>query len=719
MQRQLDVRPKIPPRIVDPGPEPLDDEIDLFAVVRTLWRGKVVIIACMLIVMLIAGYYAFMVAVPTYRATAQMALQLRQENVVDFESVLSGVSSDQASINTEMEVIRSRALITQLVAQLALHEDPEFNRFLRPTEVLSFGIIKAWIRGWIPGQAPATGPAPTQDDQLINVVDNVRDAISTSIGRQSYVFTIAAVTQSPAKSALIANALAALYRDDQIAVKVEATENAAIWLSDRVSELQMELEAQQAEINELRTRNALISVEALAALNTQAVETAAALEVAEVAFARSEAQVVAMEAVPVDNLPERAEAAGDAQLQALALAAARGDDTARTRFDRRFEQVLLQTTGERDRARIVATELQAQSVRIAAQYDGQSSQLSAIQQLERETEATRVLYETFLNRLKETTVQVGVHQADSRILSAATPGQLVAPRKTRIIALAMIIGLILGAGLTLLREMMQNTYRTAADLERQTGVTVVGQIPRIPARARSDTIAYLANKPTSAAAEAIRNLRTSVLLSNIDNPPKVIVSTSSIPGEGKTTLAIALAQNLAGLQKRVILIEGDIRRRTFTNYFPLAKGQPGILSVIARRVPLADSVWRDPILGIDVLMGEKSSINAADVFSSDSFQTLLQDMRASYDYIIIDTPPVLVVPDARVIAPLADAVVYVVNWDSTTKTQVAEGIKQLRSVNVHVTGLVLSQINARQMRRYGYGTYYGAYSRYASGYYDG
>lgn len=696
------------------------DEIDLLAMVRTLWRGKFIIAACMFLALVVAGYYAFGVAVPTYRATAQMSLEIRQESVVDVESVLSGMSSDRASMNTEMEVIRSRELVGMLVDELDLIADPEFNAALRPPEGFSLNTLRAWVRGFIPGQTPSAEPALPVSERTERdaVIDAVRNAIATSIGRDSYVFTIAVTTQNANKSAVMANTLARLYRDDQIRLKVDATEAAAVWLADRVSELEVELEASQTQINDLRTQEALISPEALAALDAQAVTVNADLQAAELSLARAEERVTALDAALAQGFAERAAAAADSQLLALATLAAGGDAQAVQRFDRRYDQLRQQEAGQRDRAREAVMVLRDRATTIAAQYEQQSASLIRIQQLQRESEATRVLYETFLTRLKETSVQVGVHQADSRILSEATPGEIVAPRKTRILMLALILGAIAGSGIVLLREFMQNSFRTADDLERQTGIAVVGQVPRIPAKTRPETIGYLADKPTSAAAEAIRNLRTSVLLSNVDRPPQVILLTSSIPGEGKTTLSIALAQNLAGLEKRVILIEGDIRRRTFTAYFPDAAKNAGLLSVISRRVPLTEAVFRHPTLKVDVLMGEKSSINAADVFSSESFRDLLAELRASYDYVIIDTPPVLVVPDARVIAPMADAVIYSVNWDRTTRTQVDEGLKQLRTVNVHVTGLVLSQIDPRGMKRYGYGNYYGAYSRYAKGYYD-
>ncbi|MFC6639635.1 CpsD/CapB family tyrosine-protein kinase [Sulfitobacter sediminilitoris] len=236
-------------------------------------------------------------------------------------------------------------------------------------------------------------------------------------------------------------------------------------------------------------------------------------------------------------------------------------------------------------------------------------------------------------------------------------------------------------------------------------------MPAIPARRRKNVLKYFVDKPTSAAAEAIRNLRTSVLLSNIDNPPKVIMSTSSIPQEGKTTQSMALALNLTGLGKRVLLIEGDIRRRIFSQYFELPNTN-GLLSVLAGNLSLQDAVIRIDALGADVLIGEKAKTIAADIFSSERFAMLLETAREQYDYIIIDTPPVLAVPDARIIGRHVDAIIYTVKWDSTSHRQVREGLKAFEDVNLRVSGLVLGQINARGMKRYGYGDSYGAYHAY-------
>lgn len=384
-------------------------------------------------------------------------------------------------------------------------------------------------------------------------------------------------------------------------------------------------------------------------------------------------------------------------------------------FDARFKQVTERALLEQDRAINQIEALQSTVLLQKNKIERQSGDLVELQQLQREAEASRLIYEFFLGRLKETSVQQGIQQADSRVISqAVVPRAPSAPRKSMILALSMMLGLMLGAGLILGRELSQNTFRESAQLEKHTGYTVIGQIPSIPARRRKTVLQYLTDKPTSAAAEAIRNLRTSILLSDIDNPPQVIMSTSSMPGEGKTTQSLAIAQNLTGLGKKVLLIEGDIRRRVFAEYFDI-KDKNGLLSVLSGDVKLEDAVVHDPSLKADILIGEKTKTNAADIFSSDRFRHLLKDARTKYDYIIIDTPPVNIVPDARVIGQSVDAVIYTVKWDSTTHRSVQDGLRALENVNVRVAGLVLSQINMRGMKRYGYGDTYGSYG---SGYYD-
>jgi len=691
-----------------------DDEIDLMELVRVLWRGKWTIALLTALAMLVGGYYGFVVAEPRYRASAQLTLEVRSAQVVDIESVISGVSTEQAALNTELEILLSRRLLGKLVDRLDLVSDPEFNPELSPPSGLAriIGAISALMPA-AEGGEPAAPKSPRDA-----TIDNLQDALSASVKRDTYVYTIAATTGDPEKSALIVNTLAEIYIDEQISVKFEATEQAVAWLSARVTDLENDLRTKEEALKAARSETDLISLEALEGLNLQAKDLRDRLQEMQGEAGRADETIERLRALSEGgDRAAAAEATGDATLRQLLGAIAEGDGGAARLFDQRLETLATRARAERARLGNQIAALALSYQRLQERIERQSTDLVRIQQMEREVETTRTLYETFLTRLKETTVQRGLQQADSRVLSDAIPGEKVAPRTMLIVALSMVLGAMAGAAVVIARQFLHNTFRSAEELEAATGVPVIGQIPAFPIKKRRELIGYLRDKPTSAATEAVRNLRTSILLSDIDAPPKVIMSTSALPGEGKTTQSLSLTQNLAGLGKSVLLIEGDIRRRTFGEYFE-TRPQGGVIAALAGEVPLSDIVFHDRRLGADVLMGEKSRANAADIFSSDRFRDFLKEARQAYDYVIIDTPPVLVVPDARVIGQHVDAIVFTVAWDSTVRGQVIAALREFESVNLRVAGLVLAQIDPRGMRRYGYGGKYGAYASYGRAYYE-
>lgn len=691
------------------------DEIDFIELFTTLWRGKWLIVAVAVLFVAIGSFYAFRVAVPKYTSTASIALQLNVETFVDIESVVSGVSKEDTSMNTELHVIRSRGLLEKLVNKLNLVDDPEFNEAIRAEPTFSpsrlFGSMKTFISG-------NEDPKPA-DSELTSTVTAAREAISAVLVRNTYIFDISATTTDPEKSKLIANTLADLYIADQVETKFQATEQAVTWLSEKVTELEIEIRKQENDIKVLRSNTELMGEESLQALNRQLIDVRDRLNETRADLALSETRLGKIDEFrQSDNLEALVNLLGDPTLRRIYSQLGTADSSSNKLFDDRLSLLAAreQTAVARLEQQIVA--LQDAVERQQRSIEVQSADFVQLQELERQIEATKILYETFLTRLKETTVQRGLQQADSRVLSEALLGRYVEPKKPLILMLSAILGVMVGSGIVLLKQFVHSGFRTAEELEQYVDLPILGQIPKMDFSKRDQLIDYLNTKSTSAASEAVRNLRTSVLLSNIDTPPKVIMSTSSVPGEGKTTQAISLAHNLAGMDKKVLLIEGDIRRRTFNEYLDGSGKRGGILSAMAGNAQLEDLIIRDSRMNVDILMGEKSSVNAADIFASEKFKHFIDDVRSRYDIVIIDTPPVLVVPDARLIGQFVDAIIFTVAWDRTTKAQIAESIRQFATANLSLTGLVLSQIDPKGMRRYGYGGRYGAYAAYGEGYYD-
>lgn len=714
MNRQLPDQSMITARAL--ATEDADTQLDFFAFTGTLWRGKWWIALTTAVFMLIGVFYAFSIT-PIYRATSVVMLETRQEQVVNIESVAGGLSADTAIINSEVEVLRSRELLGRVVDELDLVNDPEFNGALREPGAIA-GLMATMRRrlNALFGDASEVGRVDGEA-QAMAARERVINALlgNTSIRNVplSLVFQITVQSNSPAKAAVIADMIAEKYIGRQLQDKQDATEEATEWLTGRVADLEAEVETAEARVNEFSSTTDLISRESLLAQERQMKDLRTRIEDLSAEEAKSIALIERLEAAQTPE--EKAEAAGTAELWEL-LGRVDTPEAAQT-FDRHFEQLLSRARTDLLRVRNQTETLRTSLEKAAVQVERQSADFIQLQQLQRESEASRLLYEHFLTRLKETSAQQGIQQADSSLLSwAVIPTGPSEPRKSLIALMAALLGLVGGAGLILVREARQHTFRTAWELEKTAGLSVIGQVPKLRQRARKDVLLYLATNPSSAMAEAVRNLRTSVLLSDLDNPPSVIGLTSSVPGEGKTTLSMALANNFANMGKRVLLIEGDIRRRTFTQYVG-AEERPGLISVLDKEAALTDVVFKDDVIAADILVGEKTSVNAADIYSSARFGEVIQEARALYDVVIVDTPPVLVVPDARIILQHLDTMLFTVAWDRTQKTQVLEAIKLFKGFETHMGGLILNQISPKGMKSYGYGGAYGAYSSYGAKYY--
>lgn len=690
-----------------------NDEIDLTKLVGAMWRGKWVIAGVTSLAIALGGFYAFRVAVPIYEAKSVVLLDTKQERITNIENVVAGMTGDTSEVNSEIEILRSRELLGHVVDRLALIDDPEFNVSLREPSTL--GEIKqktlALLRLKSNVETP-NQPIPNLRDSVITrLLQNTR----VSNVRNSLVFQITVSSISPQKAAEIADTIADEYTQSQLRVKFDATEKANAWLSNRVAELQIELEGAEQEISNFRAETRLISAEVLQSIERQQKDLQD--RISNLEEARSQ-QVTFLAAL--DNAQGMNAVLAVADDPVLNQIAARqtGGDQPSTRFQARVQALKDTARADIERTNRQVEKLQISEAELQAQIQQQNADLIRLQQLQREAQAIRLLYEHFLTRLKETSAQQGIQQADSRIISrAVVPESPTAPRKSLLLTLSGMLGLVLGAGVVLLREMRNRSFKTAADLEAFTGHPVLGEIPAVPMRKRQQILKYVNDKPTSAAAEAVRSLRTALLLSDDAKAPKVIVMSSALPGDGKTTSSVLLAHNFGLLGQRVLLIDGDLRRQSLRAYVKDPRNV-GLISVLTGKSTLAEAVHHCEVPKAHCLLAEDSPVNPADMFASAKFASFIADARKQYDVIIIDTAPILIVPDARIIAKHGDALLLNVRWDQTTQAQVEEALRMVHNAGQEVSGIVLNAISARGMKRYGYAGEYGAYAAYGAKYYS-
>lgn len=688
------------------------EKVDLFSKIPVLWRNKLLILAILFASTAAGAFYAFRVATPLYTSTATLVLQVENANVVDIDSVVSGNTGESSALNTEVEVILSRGILERVVDELALIEDPDFNSSLKEVSQ-----IQKWILGLktlLNSKTPLDfSPQDIETKIRNNTIDELKSAISVFNARDTYIFNIRATTSDPEKSKKIANTLSEKYIEDQVRVKQDATERAVQWLSEKVIDLEDELRNREKSLKEFRSEANMASIEALEFASARISDTRGRI--------RSLQSEIEELVENLQNLDTARRLLNSTNFTPSSLKDVRrvilevspdfprpiiADNEAQA--DRLLSSIIQFEESQRSSLEQKRSQIESLSQSLTSQLE-RSDQLSAdfnqLQQLEREANVSENLYETFLSRLKEADIQRGLQQADSRMLSPAISGVYVSPNKKFILLLSGLFGLVLGSAISLIRDNLNNSITSSDEVENDFGLSVVGEIPLVSAKTRKDFLDILKRDNTSNIAESVRNLRTSIMLSQKGEPPQVIMSTSSVPGEGKTTNSLALASNLSMMGKKVILIEADTRRRTLQQYFPSFKGGRGLISAIYNPETLHSSIHRFENYPADIIFGDSSEDNAADIFSSQEFIDLLEQVKDIYDFVIIDTPPVLAVPDARIIARACDYILYTVRWNYTTKGQFSEGIRQIQSINLSIGGVALSQISKKGNSYYGYGNY--------------
>lgn len=695
-----------------------DEIVDISAILNVIWRRKFLISLISLVFIIIGGYYAYRVAVPKYRSSTVVILDAKMNAFNDIQSVVGGLTGDSEEVNTEVEVLRSRRLIGKVVDRLNLIEDPEFNADLRPAGYIDQA--KALVKNMLGLNASSPEHSEEIRQQITRdrVIQSLLNNVNIRNVPSSLVFQITVETQSALKSAKIADTIADLYILDQLTVKFEETEKATTWLTERVAQLQLELETAESAVSEFSSSIDLVSVEVLRAQEVQLKELRERIAETEAQITADSDRIAAAQSTGTDAAT-LATLFGDAQL--LSLQPRLDTDTgAKAQFDARIalltaslQEATLRRTSQLDA-------LRTSEVKLTRQLGSQSEDLIRLQQLRREAEAVRLLYEYFLSRLKEISAQQGTQQADSRVLSPAViPTYPASPNKPIILIVSLFLGGLVGVGLVLAHESRQNVFRSARELEQKFGYSVLGQIPMAPWRNRSRVLQYMTSNTTSALAEGFRDLRTSITMLNAESPPQVVMNTSALPAEGKTTNSVGIAHYMANGDQKVLLMEGDFRRRTLDSYFTEMPKEHGVVSVINGLAELDDVLYFDEQANVWVLPGGKNQkMNAADVLTSESFKDLIQSLRDRFDVIIIDSPPVLAVPDARILSKLVDMTLFTIKWDSTSEYQVEEALRIFRTSGQRISGFVLGQIDMRRLQSYGKYGQYSAYTNYSGEYYS-
>ena len=699
-----------------PNPSISEGDIDLVKLAASLWRGKWIVLIFVLLCVGFAEFYVRHVAVTLYPATSKIALKENQPEKIltDIESLMANGPITDTGINTELEVLRSRDLVGKLVDSLNLITQPDFNPLLREPRLSNQ--IKKQLFSFFGVASEKTKIFRSPEEVRSIAINSVLKVMAFSNTKNTRVINISVMTTKPDLSVLMANKMAMLYIENQIQFKLDALASATEFLSKRTSELKNDFDELKTKLANFSSQSELVSPTIFKSQEIQLRDMRMRMmEKAEIIAKKSDRRTSLQSFREADNLLGLIKYVDDFRLN-QAISDYNSNKLSLDNLNMQIEQFMLKNDVELEQEQKQLSALETSESLLTKQIERQSKELLVLQQLKREADTADLIYESFFKRLQEMNVQLGLESADARFLSRATQSGTSSPIKSKILSLGGFIGLIIGASLIIYWELRFSGFRSVNELRDKSGYRVLAGVPLIPLGDRKTPIDYFKTKPNSMVSEAVRNLRTSIIMSNPNQDKKVIMLTSSIPKEGKTILTYALAQNMVGLGKRILLIEADIRRRDHSVKID-RNNTVTLLDLMMGHKEFKDVNPFVEELGFDILTATRSDINAADLFASERFPKLLTELREYYDYIIIDSPPVLSVPDARLISTISDISIYIVKWNKTTHAQVDQGLDMITSMGVKTIGLVLNQIDSNKAKTYGYTGSYG-YDTYGSKYYE-
>lgn len=725
----------------------LGQAIDPHRLIATFRRRLKLFLVIAAAVMLAAVVFTVR-ATPLFTATANVMIDTRQQQVVDTQAVLSGLSADSGVVDTEVEILRSRHLAERVVDTLKLDQDPEFNPALGSPGLLA--TVKNAAGAILTGAAPDAARERLSEMEAQKAKERVVDAVLSRLKIRraglTYVMNVQFTSENPAKAAKIANTFADRYLLEQLEAKFDATRQANQWLNGRLAELRIEVQQAETAVEQYRIANNLLSAsgatlteqeistynQQLATVRAQQAEDEARLRTARAQLARGstgEDVGEALGSTVVQQLRAQRATVSGRVADLSGRYGPRHPDMIRAQ--RELTDIDAQIQAEIQR---IISNLEAR-VQVARERTGSmaSSLGSArgtlaannaasvrLNELTRNADSARTLYQSFLDRFKETSAQEGIEQSDARIVSRAKiPTSQSAPNVPLNLAVGLLLALAGGVAGVVLAEMLDSGMVTADDVEQRLGVAHLGAVPLAssvsePLSADETPVDYIARKPLSAFSEAVRALRTSILYAGGPSAASVIALTSALPGEGKTTTSLCLARVSAQAGSRVVIVDCDLRRRNVNRLLGV-EPKVGLVQVLTGEAKLDDALMLDEPTGAMVLPLTSDSFTPRDLFGSAAMDQLLADLRQRFDLVILDTAPVLAVADTRVLSGKADATVFLARWRKTPEKAIQTGIRLLQQAGGTVAGVALTQVDMNAQARYGYGDagyYYADYKKY-------
>jgi succinoglycan biosynthesis transport protein ExoP len=737
------------------------DTIDVervIAVVRRQWR----VVAVCVVIFAILGLVYILTAVPKYTAATSVLIDRGNSQIVNQMSPNVGALpiEDDASVLSEVELFKSDSISLAVVDKLKLLDNPEFTSPARSPISMLRSLLN--FRTWF---ASDDVTADDVDTLRHNAADKViADMDVDRIGR-SYALSISFTSTSPELSSRIATTIAEAYLLDKLNSKYDATRRASDWLQDRIDELKQKAVESDLAVQKFRTANGLVAAggqfqllsdQQLSELTTQLIGAQADTARARAKYERVKSIIDSKrtDAIVTDVLDNSI--SNDLRKKYLEASKLEAEISARLGPDHvqavrlrsemaEYQRLMfeeLNRIAESYQSELQVAESREKSLQASvSQATGVTTAAGETQvqlrELERTADTYRNLYQTFLARFQEATQQQSFPITDARIITRAqVPTTPSAPKKPLILALAMALGAAFGGGIGAFREFRDRFFRTGEQVRDVLSLEYIGHVPAVDAKeATSSTnepesarglqngngiTNYVVNHPLSAFAETMRSAKIAVDMENPSSRCKVIGVVSCLPGEGKSTVAINLAQLLAMQGARTLLIDADLRNPGATRAIG-RHAEQGILEALLEGKPLKDLLLLDGKTRLAFLPAvvKRRVPHSSDLLSSSIMVNLLEELKAHFDYIVLDLPPLGPVVDARAVSPMLDASLAVIEWGRTSRRVVRTTFAVQPELMQKCIGVVLNKVDTEKLklyRSYGSGEYY--YNRYSAYYHE-
>ncbi len=751
----LDLEPSEVPPAFTPVPElrraairPADHgresaEIHLTNYIKVLYKRRWLGLTVFLSVVVSVAVYSF-TAVPIYEAKSRLLIESDQQNVVNFKQV---VQEDQTKIDyyqTQYNILQSRALARKTLDSLKLWGAPPFGggggkRAFSLTSAL-MSIPSAIVGVFSKEEAPVTVPGADETAAQSRAIDAFLGGLIVSPIRTSRLVDIKYRSTDPALATAIINSLARSYIEQNLEYRFTASKDATDWLGGQLETQRKEVERAETALQRYREQNDAVAIEdrnnivdqKLGDLN--AAVTRAKMERIQKEGLYSQLRDSQANPTVIDTFPAimvnsfvqqlKGELA-DLQRRQAQMADRIGDkhpDMLKVKSEIQVTQTKL--NGE------IAKIVQSVKAEYQAALAQEQSLTQALNQqknealsrdrkaiefnvLLRDMQSSKQIYDSLLQRTKEAGISGELKTSNIRVVDIAErPESPISPRRDFNMMLALFVGSALACGVVFLFEYMDSRIKTPDEIRTYFDLSCLGLLPKVDDKA-DGAYPLLSETVPAGYSEAFRSVRTNVLFSAAHEKSRSLVITSTGPGEGKSSVVCNLAVSLAQAGQRVLLIDADMRKPKVHTVMSISQ-EPGLSNVLVGSSKASESVRKSTVSGLWVLPAGRVPPNPAELIASGRFRDFLASLRVHFDWVLIDSPPIMAVTDAALVAHNATGVLFVVGAEMTSRHAMKRALDQLGNVNANVIGAVLNRVDL-QRHAYYYSSYYRReYSSYYS-----